>query len=93
MEGVTETKFGADTKVTTIQSLLHLGIHPINSHHTQTLGRCQQGPADRAWYSCLLWGFGSAWQLQKRMLTVIHQMEHKVPNERARESTQGDEAP
>ena len=32
MEGVTETKFGAETEVRTIQRLPHLGIHPINSH-------------------------------------------------------------
>jgi hypothetical protein len=28
-EGVTETKFGAETKGRTIQRLPHLGIHPI----------------------------------------------------------------
>ena len=33
MEGVTETKFGAETEGT-IQRLPHLGIHPINSHQT-----------------------------------------------------------
>jgi hypothetical protein len=37
MEGVTETKFGAETEGMTIQKLPHLGIHPINSHQTQTL--------------------------------------------------------
>jgi hypothetical protein len=37
MEGVTETKFGAETEGRTIQRLPHLGIHPINSHQTQTL--------------------------------------------------------
>jgi hypothetical protein len=37
MEGVTETKFGAETEETTIQRLLHLGIYPINNHQTQTL--------------------------------------------------------
>jgi hypothetical protein len=31
-EGVTEAKFRADTKGMTIQSLSHLGIHPINNH-------------------------------------------------------------
>jgi hypothetical protein len=30
MEGVTETKCGAET----IQRLLHLGIHPIYNHQT-----------------------------------------------------------
>ena len=37
IEGVTETKFGADTEGMTIQKLTHLGIHPINNHQTQTL--------------------------------------------------------
>ena len=37
MEGVTETKFGAETEGRTIQRLPHLGIHPIYSHQTQTL--------------------------------------------------------
>jgi hypothetical protein len=33
------------------------------------------------WYSCLLWGSASAWQIQKGMLTVIYLTDHKVPNE------------
>jgi hypothetical protein len=37
MEWVTETKFGAETEGRTILRLPHLGIHPINSHQTQTL--------------------------------------------------------
>jgi hypothetical protein len=37
MEGVTETKFRAETKGWTIQRLPHPGIHPIMSHQTQTL--------------------------------------------------------
>jgi hypothetical protein len=37
MEGVTETKFRAETKGWTIQRLPHLEIHPIISHQTQTL--------------------------------------------------------
>jgi hypothetical protein len=37
MEGVTETKFGAEMKGWTIQKLPHLGIHPIISHQTQKL--------------------------------------------------------
>jgi hypothetical protein len=35
MEGVTERKCG--TEGMTIQRLLHLGIHPIYNHQTQTL--------------------------------------------------------
>jgi hypothetical protein len=41
MDGVTETKFGAEPEGMTIQRLPHLGIHPINNHLTQILGRCQ----------------------------------------------------
>jgi hypothetical protein len=37
MGGVTETKYGAETEGMTIQRLPHLGIHPIHSHHTQTI--------------------------------------------------------
>jgi hypothetical protein len=37
MEGVTETKFGAEMEGRTIQRLLHPRIHPINNHQTQTL--------------------------------------------------------
>jgi hypothetical protein len=48
MEGVTETKFGAEPEEMTNQRLPHLGIYPINNHQTQTLGRCQQEPADRS---------------------------------------------
>jgi hypothetical protein len=35
--GTTETKCGAETEGKAIQRLLHLGIHPIYSHQTQTL--------------------------------------------------------
>jgi hypothetical protein len=37
MEGVAETKCGAETEGMTTQRLPHLGIHPINNHQTQTL--------------------------------------------------------
>jgi hypothetical protein len=37
MEGVTETKFGAEPEGWTIQRLPHPGIHPIINHQTQTL--------------------------------------------------------
>jgi hypothetical protein len=77
MEGVTETKFGGETKGWTIQRLLLLGIHHIISHQTQTL---LHTPA----IIC-------AWQAQKWMLTVSYWMEHRAPNGGARESTQGAE--
>jgi hypothetical protein len=37
IEGVTETKFGAETEGRSIQRLPHLGLHTIISHQTQTL--------------------------------------------------------
>jgi hypothetical protein len=37
MEGVTETKFRAETKEVTIQRLPYPGIHHIYNHQTQTL--------------------------------------------------------
>jgi hypothetical protein len=37
MEGVTETKFRAETEGRTIQRLPHSGTHPIDNHQTQTL--------------------------------------------------------
>ena len=43
------------------------------------------------WYSCLLRGSARAWQIQKWVLTAIHWMEHRVPNEGAWERTQGPE--
>ena len=41
------------------------------------------------WYSCLVWGYASDWQIQKWMLLVIYRMEYRAPNGGARESTQG----
>jgi hypothetical protein len=37
MEGVTETKMGAQTEGRTIQRMPHLGIHHIINQQTQTL--------------------------------------------------------
>jgi hypothetical protein len=37
MEGVTETKFGAETKGWAIQTLPHLEAHPILRHLMKTL--------------------------------------------------------
>jgi hypothetical protein len=44
----------------------------------------QQDPDIALSYEAML----VAWQIQKWMLTVIYWMEHRVPNEGARESTQ-----
>jgi hypothetical protein len=43
MEGVTETKFRAETGGMTIQRLPHLGIHPINNHQIQTIFQMPTG--------------------------------------------------
>ena len=37
IEGVTETKLGAETEGMTIQRLPHLRIYPINNHQNQIL--------------------------------------------------------
>jgi hypothetical protein len=37
MEGVTETKFGAESEGRSIQRLPHLGIHPTINYQNQTL--------------------------------------------------------
>ena len=47
MEGVTETKFGAETEERTIQRLPHLRIHPIYNHQTQTLLHMPERFGDR----------------------------------------------
>jgi hypothetical protein len=44
-----------------------------------------------AWYSCLLRGSASPWQIQNWMFIAIHLTGHRVPNEGARERTQGAE--
>ena len=69
-----------------ICGLLHLGIHPINNHQT-TFAYANKILLIGPWYSCLLWGYASAWQIQRWMFTVLYWMEYRVPNEGAREST------
>jgi hypothetical protein len=44
-----------------------------------------------AWYNCLLRDSTSASQIQRWMLTAYHWTEHRVPNEGARQRTQGAE--
>jgi hypothetical protein len=67
----------------------HLWIHSIYNHQTQTLAYARKILLIGPWYSSLLWGYASAWQLQKWMLTVSYWMERRAPNEGGRESTQG----
>jgi hypothetical protein len=87
-----QRKFGAKTKGWTIHRLPHSGIHPIVSYQTQTLlHNSRKILLKEPCYSCLIWGYASAWQIQKWMLTVIYKMEHRAPNGGARERTQRDE--
>ena len=91
MEGVTESKFGAEMEGRTIQRLPHLGIHPINNHQTQTLLHiparfCWQDPDIAVSYEAM-----TVSGKYRSGCLVIYWMEHRAPNERARESTQGAE--
>jgi hypothetical protein len=52
MEGVTESKFGAEPEGTIFQRLPHLGIYSIYNHQTQT--DANKSLLTGAWYSCLL---------------------------------------
>jgi hypothetical protein len=63
-------------------------IQPLN---TDTIVYASKIFLKGPWYSCLLWGYDSAWQIQKWMLTVISRMEHRAHNGGAREITQGAE--
>ena len=78
MEGLTETKCGAETEGKTIQRLPHLGIHP----NPDTIVAANKCLLAGAWYRCSLRGSTSAWQIQE-MLTVVHWIEHRVPQWRS----------
>jgi hypothetical protein len=62
---------------------------PGDPSHIQSPNPDTIADANKAWYSCLLRGSASAWQIQKWMLTAIHWTELRVPNEGAKERTQG----
>ena len=69
-------------------------IPPRDPSHNQppnqdTIGYARKILLKGPCYSCFLWGYASAWQIQKWMLTVIYKMEHRAPNGEARESTRG----
>ena len=68
--------------------------HPGDPSHNQppnadTIAYASKIFLKGPWYSSLLWGYASAWQTQKWMLTVSYWMEHRAPNGGARDSTQG----
>ena len=76
--------------VESIQRLPHLRIHPITQPpNADTISYASNILLKGPWYSCLLWGYGGAWQTQKWMLTVSCWMDHRAPNGGARESSQG----
>ena len=85
MEGVTETKFRAETEKRTQDCSIRGSIPPNPDTIVYASKILLTGP----WYNYLLWGYASAWQIQKSMLIIIYQLEHRAPNEEARESTQG----
>ena len=95
MEEVTETNFGTEKNAYWDRKKDHPETAwPWDPSHKQppnpdTIAYASKILLTGHWYSCLLWGYASAWQIQKWMLTVIHWMEHRAPNERAREGTQG----
>jgi hypothetical protein len=64
---------------------------PVPSHiqppNTDTIACARKILLTGPWHKWLLWGYASAWQIQKWMLTVINVMQHRVPNEGTREST------
>ena len=88
IEGVTETKLGAETEGMTIQRLSHLGSTHVQSPNPNTIVDTNKCLLTGVWYSCSLRNSASAWKIQKWMLTIIHWIEHRVPNEGARERTQ-----
>jgi hypothetical protein len=47
MEGIIETKFGAEMKGRAIQRLPHPGIHPISNHQMQTIFHMPTNFADK----------------------------------------------
>jgi hypothetical protein len=74
MEGVTETKFGAETKGWISQRLHHPGFHPIISHQTQTLLHT---------FSFLFFPFLPALMLQSRSLDLVNFL-YQLKNNKAR---------
>ena len=91
MEGATETVWSWDGRKD------HVEIAPSGDpYHNQppnveTIAYDRKILLTGPWHSSLLWGYANTWQIQNWMLTVIYWMEHRAPNEGARESTQGAE--
>jgi hypothetical protein len=98
MEGVTETKSGAEMKGMTIQRLPHPGIHTIISHQTQTL---LYMPLNFAGRTLIELSLGRLCKCLANTEVDAHNywmeqlfnylMEHRAPSGGARERTQGAE--
>ena len=91
LEGVAETKFGAKTKDGPPRDTPPGGPSHNQPPNADTIAYASKILLKGPWYSCLLWGYARAWQIQKWMLTIIYRMEHRATNVGARESTQGAE--
>jgi hypothetical protein len=63
----------------------------IQSPNPDTIADANKSFLTGAWYGCLLRGSASAWQIQKWVLAAKHWTEHRVPNGRVRERTEGAE--
>jgi hypothetical protein len=63
----------------------------IQSLNPDNIADANKGLLIGAWYSCLLRGSTSAWQIQRWMLSANHWTEHGVLKKGARERTQGAE--
>jgi hypothetical protein len=87
MEGVTETVWRRDWKNEHLETASPGDPSNIQPPNPDTLVETNKSLQTGTWYSHLLRGSASAWQILKWMLTAILWNEHRVPNKRAREST------
>jgi hypothetical protein len=91
MEGVTESKFGAEMDGWMDHPETAPPGDPFHNQppNVDSMAYANMIFLKGPWFSYLLWGYASTWQIQSWMLTVIYWMEHSAPNGWARESTQG----
>jgi hypothetical protein len=83
MEGVTETKFWAEMEGRTDYTET---APPGDPSHKQPPNPYIIVYANKIlltgpWYSGLLWGYASTWQIKTWMLTVSYWVEHRSPME------------
>jgi hypothetical protein len=65
MEGVAETKFGAKTKWWAPRDCPTQDPSHNQPPKADTLAYASNILLKGTWYNCLLWGYASAWQIQK----------------------------